>query len=396
MLMVLLYAGIPRQAAAQTAPASEDTRSARIAEQQAEKAQSARPHDPPLVEALVTKIDEAFVSGHVRWHPFFGTAYQGAGFTAGVGYLWHVGDYDSLDPRVAFSLNGSKRAEVEFRSPRPFRRRGNLSVLGGWAEGVGQNFFGLGSANTSTADRTRFDFRQTYASATLDVRPTRRWLVFSTGAGYRRYEQRATGDSAFTARYPPTSLPGRGAVVNYLHAEGAIGLDSRPAAGYARRGGYYGVTARRFVDTDGPFSFSQIDYDAVQHVPVLRDAWVLSLRARAATTYTGAGEEVPFFMMPFLGDATTLRGFSSMRFRDRHSLLASAEWRILINANIDAAFFYDTGKVAARRGDLNLSGLKSNYGFGVRLHTLVATPFRIDVARGNEGFLVVLGATAAF
>jgi hypothetical protein len=383
-------------AAAQPVSAAEDTRAGQIAAQQAAKALSARPHEPPLVEALVTKIDEAFVSGHVRWHPFFGTAYQGAGFTAGVGYLWHVGDYDSIDPRVAVSLNGSKRAEVEFRTPRPFTRRGTLSVLGGWAEGKEQNFFGLGSVATSADDRTRFDFRQTYGAVTLDVRPVGRWLAVSTGAGYLRYEQRSTGDPAFTARYTAASLPGRGAVVNYVHAHSTIGLDSRPAAGYARRGGYYGVTGRWFVDTGGPFSFGQLDYEAVQHVPVLRDAWVLSVRARAATTYTGAGDQVPFFMMPFLGDATTLRGFSSMRFRDRHSLLASAEWRILINANIDTAFFYDTGKVASRRADLNLSGLKSNYGFGIRLHTLVATPFRIDLARGNEGFLVVLGATAAF
>jgi hypothetical protein len=396
MLAALLCAGLPLGAAAQPAPNSAETRAGQIAARQAAKALSARPHDPPLLEALVTKIDEAFVSGHVKWHPFFGTAYQGAGFTAGVGYLWHVGDYDSLDPRVAVALNGSKRAEVEFRTPRPFKRRGTLSVLGGWAEGIGQNFFGLGSASTSTADRTGFDFRQTYASATLDVRPARDWLVFSTGAGYLRYEQRAPADPAFTARYSPTSLPGRGAVANYVHAHGTIGLDSRPAAGYARSGGFYGVTARRFVDIGGPFSFSQIDYEAVHHVPVLRDAWVLSVRARAATTYTGAGDEVPFFMMPFLGDATSLRGFSSMRFRDRHSLLASAEWRILINANVDTAFFYDTGKVTARRGDLNFSRLKSNYGFGVRFHTLAATPLRIDLARGNEGFLVVFGATAAF
>jgi len=129
---------------------------------------------------------------------------------------------------------------------------------------------------------------------------------------------------------------------------------------------------------------------------VLRDAWVLSVRGRAETTYTRGDNQVPFFMLPALGNATTLRAFSSMRFRDRNSLLLSAEWRILLSGFADAAFFYDAGKVTSRPSALDLKGLKSNYGFGLRLHTLAATPLRIDFARGNEGFLVVFGSSAAF
>ncbi len=393
LLALLVGAG---QVQAQSTSAPEDTRTGQIAARQAEKARTATPYRPGRIESIVRQIDEHLMHRHVKWHPFYGPAYHGAGLTAGVGYMFHTGDYDSLDVRAAMSLNRSTRAEVEFRRPRLLRRRAALAVLGGWREGFGQNFFGLGSAATSIDDRTEFDFRQAYAGATLDVRPNRGPVVIAGGVEYSRYEQRASGADAFASRFTAATLPGLGATVDYLQPHATLAIDWRPAKDYARRGGYYGVTARRYIDGGGPFSFTQIDYDLVQHLPLLRDAWVLSLRARAETTGTSSGDAVPFFMMPFLGNSTTLRAFSSMRFRDRQSLLLSAEWRILLNGNLDAALFYDAGTVAARRGDLTLHGLKSGYGIGFRLHTPMSTPVRLDLAHGNEGFRAVIGAAAAF
>ena len=383
----------PPGAFSQTVSAPEDTRAGQVETQQAEKARTAAPYRPGRIEALVQKLDEHLSARHVRWHPFYGPAYHGAGVTLGAGYMFHTGDYDALDLRAAMSLNGSKRAEAEFRRPNLFQRRASLTVLGGWREGFGQNFFGLGTAAGSVDDRTEFDFRQSYGGATLELRPRRGMLMFGAGLEYSRYEQRG---GSITARYSAETLAGVGQRVDYLQPHGRIALDWRPAADYARRGGVYGVTARRYIDADGPFSFTQVDYDLVQHLPLLRDAWVISLRARAETTFTGADDAVPFFMMPFLGNATTLRGFRSTRFRDRQSLLLSAEWRILLNANLDAAVFYDAGKVTARRADLTLRGLKSDYGVGLRFHTPASTPLRLDLAHSNEGFRMVVGATAAF
>ena len=196
--------------------------------------------------------------------------------------------------------------------------------------------------------------------------------------------------------YTPDTLPGLGAKPTYLQPNATLAFDWRPAAGYARRGGYYGATIRSYADQDGPYSFRQVDYEAIQHIPILRDAWVLSLRGRVETTYTKGDEVVPFFMLPALGSGSTLRGYSSWRFRDRNSLLLSAEWRVLVNNFVDTAIFYDAGKVEARRGDLNLDGLKSNYGIGFRLHGPFVTPVRIELARGNEGIALVFAASAAF
>jgi outer membrane translocation and assembly module TamA len=63
---------------------------------------------------------------------------------------------------------------------------------------------------------------------------------------------------------------------------------------------------------------------------------------------------------------------------------------------MDTAFFYDAGKVAALTEDLDLDGLKHDYGFGVRFHSPFSTPLRIELARGTEGLVVVFGTSAAF
>jgi outer membrane translocation and assembly module TamA len=68
----------------------------------------------------------------------------------------------------------------------------------------------------------------------------------------------------------------------------------------------------------------------------------------------------------------------------------------MVNRFFDVAIFYDTGKVAAHTRDLSLDGLKSDAGVGFRFHGPVATPLRIELTKGSEGFGIVFAASAAF
>jgi outer membrane protein assembly factor BamA len=175
-----------------------------------------------------------------------------------------------------------------------------------------------------------------------------------------------------------------------------VAIDSRVSPGYARRGGYYGFTFHDFTDNDAQYGFTRNDYEVVQHIPVWREAWVFSFRGAASTTGTKSGEQIPFFMMPALGGGSSLRGYSSWRFRDRNSLDLQAEWRVIVNRYVDLAVFYDAGKVTAAAKDLNLDSLKNDYGVGFRFHGPLATPLRIEFARGNEGVTFVFAADAPF
>ena len=68
----------------------------------------------------------------------------------------------------------------------------------------------------------------------------------------------------------------------------------------------------------------------------------------------------------------------------------------MANRFMDTAVFYDAGKVAARRADLDLNGLKSDYGFGFRLHGPFATPLRVEVAKSPEGLRLIVATHAIF
>jgi hypothetical protein len=374
------------------------TRETAIAQAQAEKVPTLHSHVPEKGEALFNRAEDILVNGVPRWHPFFESAYYGGGFTLGAGYAHHVSPYNMLDVRGSYTVLGYKRIEAELTAPRLFHRRGSVSLLGGWREATQAAFYGFGMG-TSLDNRADFDFRQPYGSATLTLWPTRRLLMLRGGVELSQWSQRTADGSNFPSVehvYTPATLPGLGTRTTYLHSQGTAGLDWRTSPGYSRRGGFYGVTLHDYADKDDRFGFRQVDYEAIQHVPILREAWVISLRAIARTTYNKANQQVPFFLLPYVGSGSTMRGFMSHRFRDQNGLTLQAEWRIMANRFMDTAVFYDTGKVAARRADLDLHEMKSDYGVGVRFHGPFATPLRVEVARSPEGSRLVVSTSPIF
>jgi len=374
-----------------------DDRQAVIEEAQTQKSRTLHPYVPSKGEQLMQRVEDALVYPVETWHPFFENAYRGGGFAPGAGYMKHVSAFSFVDVRGSYSIRNYKRAEAEFVSPRLFHRRGELSVLGGWRDATQVAFYGVGS-DTAPDDRANYGFERPYASALLTVRPTRRLLMLRGGLELTRWRLKsgAGSDPSIEDVYTPPQLPGLRASTTYVHSQGTVGFDWRASPNYARRGGFYGVTVHDYSDRDDALGFRQVDYEVIQHIPILRETWVVSLHGLAETTWNKEGQEVPFFMLASLGGGSNLRGFSSWRFRDRHSMLLQAEWRIMANRFFETAVFYDAGKVAARTSDLDFNGLKSDYGFGARFHTPLSTALRIDVARSNEGTRLVFAMSPVF
>jgi hypothetical protein len=373
-----------------------ETRTGLIEQEQTAKSAQLHPYVPNKAEKYLDYAETLLTTGR-GWHPYFENAYSGGGFTVGAGYLTFIGGYNTVDIRASITPSGYKRIEGEFLAPRLFDRQGTFSVIGGWREATQVGFYGFGTSN-SEADRANYGFKQPYGIATLGFRPAHRLLVLSGSVEASQWRQTpGSGDVPSVEEvYTPSTLPGLGAEVNYLHSKGTVALDSRLAPGYARRGGFYGVTFHDFADPDHKYGFSQTDYEALQHIPVLREAWVLSFRGFVSTTGLKSGEQIPFFMLPSVGGGSSLRAYSSWRFRDRNSMELQAEWRVMVNRYLDTAVFYDAGKVTAHSSDLGLDSLKHDYGLGFRFHGPVATPLRIDLAYGNEGFSIVWASSAMF
>ena len=97
------------------------------------------------------------------------------------------------------------------------------------------------------------------------------------------------------------------------------------------------------------------------------------------------GNDIPFFLLPDLGGARTLRGYSSWRFRDRNRVLFTGEYRWAAGPFVDMAVFMDAGTVASRFSDLDLGRLATSHGIGMSFHTTHSTVLRVEGARSVEG-----------
>lgn len=185
-------------------------------------------------------------------------------------------------------------------------------------------------------------------------------------------------------------------ILGSLAAQARAAIDWRTSSGYSRKGGLYGLTRATFTDPDNTYDFQQLEAEAIQHLPIVRENWVFSLRGRVQTILD-EDDAVPFFLLPQLGGGRTLRGYETGRFRDRHSIVTSAEFRWIPNRlALDMALFYDAGKVTARRSDLDFDGLKSDWGIGIRFHAPGTTVLRVEAARGSDGWRLVMSRSAAW
>jgi hypothetical protein len=274
----------------------------------------------------------------------------------------------------------------------------------GWRDATQVGYYGLGM-DTSYDDRANFRFNEAFGEAEATFRPLA-WSVFTGAVAYDAYDTKGGegGHPSIEQEYTSATAPGLGADPNYIRLTATAGIDLRPtsgidyrpSAGYARRGGYYGVKYQNWKDVDDIYSFDQMDVDLIQHVPILKETWVLSLRGRLQAVLND-DDTVPYFLMPSVGSGSTLRGYSSRRFRDRSSVLMQAEWRWIPNrTGLDVALFFDAGQVASGPSDFATKDLETDVGIGVRFHGPTSTPLRIELAKGSEGWNLVFAGTAAF
>lgn len=381
---------------ASTAPASaQDSRAEEIAAKQREKATRLAPYKPSKAETFLARLEESFASPPDGFYPEIGRIYQGGGFSLGAGYRRFFAREAVWNARAMYSIKNYKQVEIGARTPWHANGRWTLDARVGWLDAPQVAYYGQGMADVAT--RTNFTLQQTYATALAEARPGG-WTRLRGEVSYDDYTTRSGRGRAPSIEtiYDASNTPGLLADPAFVRAEGTAAIDWRPAAGYARKGGYYGVTFANYTDRDDIYGFKRMDGEIIQHLPILRENWVISLRGRVQSVLDD-DDLVPYFLLPQLGSGRTLRGYETGRFRDRHSLLTSAEFRFIPNrTGLDLAVFYDAGKVTARRQDLDFNSLKSDWGVGARFHGTTTTVLRIEAARGTDGWRLVVATSNAF
>jgi hypothetical protein len=372
---------------------SQTSRTDAIAEKQAAKAEDLKPAVPAGAERAVKWVKDELIDEPSGLYPLFGSVYAGGGFTLGAGYRRYYGDNSHWDAKVLQSIRNYRLLEISTDSWNHGGGRFDLHARAGWRDAPGVPFYGLGIDSSRTG--AGFGLTQAYTGGDVAYRPVARThlrggLLYEDYTIGSRSGARAPVQSVFT----PSTAPGLGVDPAYWHGTASLGYDWRPSAGYARRGGLYEVRYHRYAG--GIDDFTRLEGEVVQHVPLVRENWVLSLRG-ATDAVVGDDAVVPFYLLPSLGGGDTLRGYSSWRFRDRTAALTTAELRWIPNRNVvDVALFYDAGMVAPAFGDLSLRRFKGDVGVGVRFHGPAATPLRIEVAKGREGLHLIFAGSAAF
>ncbi|MBI4263924.1 MAG: BamA/TamA family outer membrane protein, partial [Acidobacteria bacterium] len=288
-----------------------------------------------------------------------GTITPGSGLSLGPAY--RKPDLLSGHAQFSASAQGSFTkywsAESRLAMPRIGGTAVFVEMYGQTFEFPEEDFFGLG-AESQRQNRSIFALRNTIGGVAGGVRPSR-WL--SVGGRVEHLAPRigrgtASESPAIQTQFGEGQAPGLGQQPNFVRYEIFADLNYGNPAGNPRRGGRYLVGYQFFDDRDlNRFGFRRLDVDLRQYISLLRERRILALRAVASLSETDEGQEIPFYFQRTLGGPDDLRGFRRYRFRDRNLVLLQAEYRWEVFTAMDAAVFYDAGKVAAWRGELDLS-----------------------------------------
>jgi hypothetical protein len=400
--------------------AAQETRAELLRAQRAAKARRTVPHDPGFVEKMFSFVGERESGGKpLGFYPYVGSVYTGGAVAFGAGYRVPFKDTGSLETEAAISPKLYWKVDARLRLPEFFDRRVRVEARAIYLDAPKINFFGIGS-ESSEDDRTTFRLTAGALSTTVLVRPAP-WLGVGGGLDYLVDDTgRGKTGPSIEEVFGPDEVPGLGVDPNYTVLRAFAQVDTRRvsgdiaggrgrgtmrvparvrdlAPGYATRGGFARADVAWFSAEDNvPYSFRRFDGGGGYLIPLLRDNWVIALRGLVSLTGTDTGQEVPYYLMPTLGYSRDLRGFDNFRFRDRNRLLMTAEYRWTPSRLLDVVLFYDTGKVAPRAGDLDFSGLESDYGFGLRFHTRNETLVRFELAKSDEKLRFIFGVGPSF
>jgi outer membrane protein assembly factor BamA len=387
-------------AAGTAAANAQDTRAEEIRRQQSERQQRVSPPQPTMVERTIDRLEEwGFITGAPRGaYPWLGSIYPGGGVSAGAGVRKEFGDDGALNVIAGYSIRSYKIGQADVALPTFAKNRGTLTVSGQYLDAPDVKYYGVGNDSSKDA-RSYFGYTPTTAGTRLDFDITKHfkaggevsYLDVSTSAG-------RTAPS-IDAEYGPANTPGfEFSQFGFINSTARASFDWRRRLGYSGSGGVYRAQFDDYRDQDhGRYSFRSLEAEALQLIPILRANWVIALRGVATVTDVDDANEVPFFLMPSIGGGASVRGYPDFRFRDRNRLVMNAELRWTPARFMDMLLFYDTGKVEARRQDLDFDNLKEAYGIGMRLIGPKGYALRAEAAHSREHRVrLTLSAGGAF
>jgi hypothetical protein len=341
--------------------------------------------DTQIVERLNGEID--------GWYPRLGGMTRGGGFALGPGYRTHLGRV-LVDVSAGLSTKLYKAVDVKARWVSALDDRVELWTTFRYEDFPQEDFFGMGP-DTTLDMRTSYDFDSTEYLVRGLVKPLP-WLQAGTDVGYISPDIGPGSDSNYPSieqLFADVAAPGLADQPDFLHTTFFAEIDTRDQAGRPRTGGLYHAAFGIWDDrTLQQYDFRRFDVNLAHWVPLVADRTHVVM-GRFGTNYVNneSGERVPFYFLPYVGGVDTVRSFREFRFKDENAIWMTAEYSWSPMKYVSVAAFVDAGKVSADYEDINLTGLKTGYGFGLRGHSDKMTFARLDFATGGgEGWQIFL------
>lgn len=308
---------------------------------------------------------------------------SGTGFALGVNFFGGDPNGSRFEIPLRYSTNQYQQFEALFSFSLAGERALFFDVSGAYRSRPREDFFGLGRDSLED-NRTSYKLQDRSVGAAVGTE----WRSFRLefGARYTNAKTFRGEDTRFPSTgtlFPTLSgLADGSSQVSYGVANRFAVLDNEldPHRGIRWRGRF------QWVDSLDSNNFKFYDIGAVMegYVP-LGGPRTLAVRAIGDFRRPREGGDIPFYVLPYLGGAQTMRGFREFRFYDRNAVLFNLEYRWLIWKYADFLLFVDQGQVAPRVADMTWNGFRSGYGGGLRFRAKRGIFLRFDVGRSSEG-----------
>jgi len=427
----------PDQPEQQTAsPASSQnlpqSRIERLKQQRQEKAKQLEPPEQNIIEKYAKSFDQKgsnSVEDVNFWgfHPRLDWIARGSGAAIGVRYwkpdvmgpidlmgaaFYSWRRYQHYDFNIGMIPNRGKRIPSRSFETEDVEKLGDverdafsrfkLYATGRFRDRTDQSFYGRGP-DSKSEDRSRYRIKDTLAEAVTGFQFTRRMgFTFKAGLLQHSLSKGRSGPSIYE-KYPiPTPFdpitPGREFPPNYWRYHTSFLLDFRDKPGLPHSGFMLAFGWEKFdnINSFDLFNFNRFGWDSRFYIPLGSRQQVIALRAMAVNSDPAPNNQVPFFLQPSLGGGESLRGYDAFRFQGDKLLLLQGEYRWEASRRIELAIFAETGSVANQGERISINKMKSDGGVGLRFKSSRTTMFRLDIARGNEGFRFQFRFSAAF
>ena len=246
-------------------------------------------------------------------------------------------------------------------------------------------FFGLGPFS-QLSDRTFFAFDENVAGVSADYPFKNGFHLLGelNGRWPNVNGNHSESSPSIEQLYDESSAPGLTRQPAFLQAGEGLqyvnNFGGRLALDYSARFQQY------FAPSDSHYSFRRLRLDAQNEIYFIKPfrpslgattserVATLQLRGFFVESIAPAGHVVPFYFQPTIGGGDidkqrTLASFLDYRFRAPNALLLRAQYEQPVPKLdfLGVVFRYDTGKVALRRDDIELSHFRHSFGAGITI-----------------------------